>query len=419
MNKNRLITNTFLLIIFYFPIHATFSCLYLHYKLKQMPNDSENKQIDWEKLYPFTQKRDKTISYSFDLFEKLNRKFKSKTSKFEEKFNKYLPYKYKICEIQMLFEKLLGKYLFLEYDGMVILNNGYLKYWSKNKTYKNALTKTLNLCNFVKNIGSDLVFIICPRKNSKSDNQLPLGLKDINNVSCDEFLVALNNNNIKTFVLREAHQRYFKSQYDIFFKTDHHWKPSAGLWASSEICKYLNDKFYWEINTSLLNKDNFKITTLPNFFLGSQGKKITLSYTEPKDFELINPLYETSFQRICPEWKNVSGSFKEVIFCEKHIDKKDYYNLNPYDLYLNGNKSYLRLINNSEYAYNKKVLLIRDSFSCVVSPFLALCLKDLTMIDPRLFKGSIHTLIKIEKFDLVIIIYNTNSLISSKFFEFD
>ena len=383
-----------------------------------MPKDSNNKQIDWEKLYPFTQKRVETISNSLDFIEKLNSKFKSKIAMFEEKFNKYFPHKFYICEIQMAFEKFLGKNLFLEYEGTVVLNNGYLDYYGKNSNPSYALKNTIKLHEFIKIHNTEFVFVIYPCKNSKFDNQLPKGLKDNINYVCDVFLQELNKREIKTLDLRENARIDFKSQYDMFFRTDHHWKPSTGLWAAKEIFKYFNKQLNWDINTSLLDKENFKITKLPNYFLGSQGKKVTLSYVEPDDFEIIEPYYDTNFQRFCPEWGNASGSFKNIMFDKHHIKIDDYYSSNPYCFYLNKDMAYLRIINNCKYPYNKKVLLIKDSFNLVVAPFLALGIKDLTLIDIRHFNGSIRTLIEKEKFDLVLIAYNTSMITGEKNFNF-
>lgn len=401
--KNIIITVIFVFILFYFFINSVFTCF------KKFKTKNINSKINYEKIYPHFQKNKQKNSYICFWKNKYN-KIKDTIASIERGISNSIPYKYKICELQMILEKYIGKNIFLEYDGTVVLNNKYLDYWFKTNSITKALQCIQEFNNFIKN-KSDFIFVMYPSKNSKYDNQLPIGLKDNNNKTSDQFLNSLNINNIKTLDLREKVLNDYSSQYEMFFVTDHHWKPSAGLWAAKEICKELNNSLKWEIDISLLNKSKFQNIILPNYFLGTQGKKLTLSYAKTEDFEIIEPLYETSFQRICPEWSETSGTFKEVMFSEKYLEELNIYDKFTYKFYLNGDMSYLRLINNSNKAINKKVLLIRDSFNSVVSPFLSLCIKDLTMLDVRYFSGSVKTLLLKEKYDLVIIAYNSNCLV--------
>ena len=423
MNKNKIISNIFFIVLVYFPIYATYSYLLSHYELKSFTT----KKIDWEKLYPFSHKineiKKNKITY-INYLERINSKLKNKTANIEKKFNNYLPYKYKLSEIQMSISKLLGMNLFLEYDGLVILNNGFLDLYKKDCSFTNSSTKTLDLHNFIKNLHTNFIFVIYPRKNSKYDNQLPKGLKDNKNIACDEFLSVLNKNKVDTLDLRENITKDYKSQYDMFFRTDHHWKPSSGLWAAREISKKINSLLDWEIDTSLLNNEIFKETIIPNFFLGSQGRKITLAYVEPDNFSILEPNHDTNYKRICPTWgQDKTGSFSQVMFDYNRIESCDYYTKfpTPYYFYLHSDIPYLRLINNSKNIYDKKVCLIKDSFNNVVAPFLSLGIKDLTLLDTRYFTGSIRTFLEKEKFDLVILAYNVDAILlgESKLFKFD
>ena len=406
MNKNRIITYFFILVLFYFQIHG----VYLSLKAQIYPDDLNikinNKIIDWKKLYPFSTQLSKDVDILTSLDNK-NNKIKDKLRYVGNYFSAHIPYRIKICEIQMAFEKILGKNLFIEFDRLVVLNNGYLDFVKKKYDYSHAVNNTFKLFDFLNNLKIDFVFAVYPSKNSKFDNQLPKGLTDNVNIMCDEFINILNNKKIKTLDLRENVKNEYKSQYDMFFKTDHHWKPSAGLWAAKEISSYLNNELKWKINTSLFERSKFSITTIANLFLGSQGKKITLAYTKPDDFEIIEPLYLTDFKRFCPQLENAKGSFKDVMINKQYI-KRNFYKVSPYNYYLNDEMAYLRFINNSDYAYNKKVLLIKDSFNLVVAPFFALGIKDLTLLDIRYFTGSVRTFIEKGKYDLVLVAYNAS-----------
>ena len=223
MTRNKIITLIFTIIIFYFPICAINS--YIQTLTK--PNTLKSQKINWEKFYPFTQNKEENTTNRFNTIEKINSKFRSKTTNIEEKFSNFLPFRCKLSEIQMQISKLFGVKLFLEYDGLVVMNNDYLEYWKKYKSPQKAFEDILGFVEFLNSNKTDFVYVQFPCKNYKYDNQLPIGLKDNNNITCDEFINLLNQNVIKTLDLRNKIDEYSKSQYDMFFKTDHHWKPSA------------------------------------------------------------------------------------------------------------------------------------------------------------------------------------------------
>ena len=93
---------------------------------------------------------------------------------------------------------------------------------------------------------------------------------------------------------------------------------------------------------------------------------------------------------------------------KSHIDKIDYYHKKAYEYYSNGDQPLIKYINYSTQKLNKKIIIIRDSFNSVVTPFLALIAKELIIVDPRYFNGSIKTLIKQEKPDIVILAYEAS-----------
>jgi hypothetical protein len=59
---------------------------------------------------------------------------------------------------------------------------------------------------------------------------------------------------------------------------------------------------------------------------------------------------------------------------------------------------------------DKKVLLVRDSFACAFTPFLAQSCAQLDTIDMRAFQGTIAQYIVESKPDIVLFLYNTSAL---------
>ena len=104
--------------------------------------------------------------------------------------------------------------------------------------------------------------------------------------------------------------------------------------------------------------------------------------------------------------------------------KKDYYKINTYATFSGGDFR-LQIIKNNLNANGKKVLLIRDSFACVVAPFLALQTSELHVCDVRDYeyyvgdKLNIDEYIKEIKPDYVIVLYTGVSRIEELHGKYD
>ena len=61
-----------------------------------------------------------------------------------------------------------------------------------------------------------------------------------------------------------------------------------------------------------------------------------------------------------------------------------------------------KYVNTDESAANINILLLTDSYSVVVSPFLACSYSNIDEIDLRIFDGSLETFVKENNYDLVI-----------------
>lgn len=364
-----------------------------------------NKQnYNFAKQYPFETVTKPKGTKTNLIIQKLKKTPKIIDNLLKESF----PKRETIAEIQSAINKTLGVNLFLEFGYTYFLNNKYLAYnypYRKPEMAINAI-KELNI--FCKQQDINFSFILYPCKNCKYDPQLPPGIKDNNNKTADELILNLIKQDINCFDLRNELFNNTSSHYENFFVTDHHWKPSTGLWSAKKIVEKLNCQYNLNINTELLSKENFNIKTLENQMFGSQGKKVTMAYAQPENLEIITPKYYTKFNRVSPTWSDAKGRiFKEVMFEYSHINPINYYHKDAYAYYSNGDLPFVKYENLLANT-NLKILWIRDSFSRVVTPFIALCVKDLFIIDPRYFNGSIETLIKTEKPDLVILAYEAS-----------
>ena len=317
--------------------------------------------------------------------------------------------KTKFIELNGLFNKLLDKKVVDDVDksyNVAKLNNGFLAFTNPKIDITDYANKMSDFNEYLSQRNIPLLYVQAPYKISKYDPQLPTGFMNYTNENDDNLLAALSKSNVKTLDLREEIVKDNLSHYDMFFKTDHHWIPEAGFWAAKKISYLLRDTYNFSIDEENYNINNYNIETYKNWFLGSQGKRVGVTYGGDDDIDVITPKFNTDFNFSVPaSGINRSGEFKDTMFSYNLISKKDYYNLSPYEAYIGGNYD-LNLITNNNNPNNKRILLVRDSFSCAMSPFLAMSCKNLDIIDLRYFTASIKSYIDKNKPDVVIFMYS-------------
>lgn len=216
---------------------------------------------------------------------------------------------------------------------------------------------------------------------------------------------------------------------DVFYRTDHHWKPEIGLWASGAICNTLQERYGFTYDPNWTDPDNYTTINYPHYFLGSYGKKTGTYFSRggAEDFHLLLPDFETNLVESQPFKKETrTGSFSDTVLYMSRISRKDYYNKNPYATYSGGDYR-LQIFKNKLNPDGAKVLMIRDSYACVVAPFLCLNTAELHTVDVRNYsyyvgeKLNVHDYIQTFDPDYVLVLYTdaVNLASSSGKYDFD
>lgn len=227
-------------------------------------------------------------------------------------------------------------------------------------------------------------FLYCEIPEKSAYEVLPPNYPAYSAQNQDIYLQAILSSDIPTFISSAMFKEQGLKGDDIFFKTDHHWTPKAGFFVHSGICKELKERYGFEYNSQYTDLNNYNIKTYENWFLGSYGKKCGTYFTGSRvdDFDLITPKFETDFTEEIPVKNSIrNGSFEDTLLYKEYL-AKDYYIFNNYITYSGGDFRLQKIINN-KIENGKKILVIRSSFGCVVTPFLALHAKELHVIDTR------------------------------------
>ncbi len=324
-----------------------------------------------------------------------------------------------------LSQKVAGNRCVYEQEGavskVVKLDDGSITFvMDKENNLPQKAEKISDFNKKLKSQGLDLLYVQLPFKINKFEKGLPTGVEDYSNENADVILAGLDDRGVETFDLREEIAKEFSDYPPLFFKTDHHWKPETGLWAANKIAGKLNSDFGFSIDTSLLEKDRFAVTTYKEQFLGSMGKRVGIYYAGTDDFSLILPRYQTDmscdYSRSNGMTFERSGSFEDTWIFRDNL-KKDYFKTNTYVTYSGGDFPLLTFRNN--LIEGKKILVLRDSYSCVVTPFLSLvACAEMHVIDPRMYQGSIADYVEAFQPDAVLLLYNPGAFKEDVFFKF-
>jgi hypothetical protein len=251
------------------------------------------------------------------------------------------------------------------------------------------------------------LYVQAPYKISEYDDIAISGALDFSNQNADNLINRLEDAGIEYYDIRQTIHDNNMYNHDLFYKTDHHWLTTTGLWAAQNILNVCNDRYGWNAELSLLDTNQFEYKIYKDWFLGSQGKKVTMAHCEPDDFVLLYPNYETRFHYYVPDKRIDTVADYSIVYDMSQVEECDYYNKDPYGVCNYGNRPLIQ-IENMLKVDNHKILIIHDSFGNSLISCLALAEKNIDSLDIRYFNGSVRTYIKEHKPDLVIVMYNAS-----------
>lgn len=305
-----------------------------------------------------------------------------------------------------------------EGKDVILLNDGSLSF---------ALSKydTSNITDKIKILNDDLsqhdipfLYVQLPFKISKYETQLPYDIDDYSNQNTDNLMEKLEENDIDIMDMRDSFYNDHLKSSEIFFKTDHHWKPEGALIGAKYITTYLNENYNFDFDIEKLDLKNYNKNTYYKWFLGSQGKRVGKYYNGIDNINIFTPKFETDYVFEAPTYNIVKkGTFEKTLLNYDNINIKDLYDKNAYVTYIGADYD-LNIIHNNMVQNNNKILLIRDSFSCTLVPFLSTIVQELHTIDLRYYKDkTLQEYIKEIQPDIVIFALNPSMYQSSTILE--
>ncbi len=300
-------------------------------------------------------------------------------------------------------------------NGVIKLNNGYLfttiDYCSDEKILEYA-NKTEKLNNYLKRRGTHMVYMATPYTSSKYDPQLPIGVTDFGNDNVDRYINAIKSKGVDVLDIRERMYNDGINQYDMMYRTDHHWNTEAGLYAYGVLEDYIVDKTGCQVDPRVADKENYTITKYEKWHLGSRGQRTGMYFAGIDDFDFIVPNFNTILQ---DDYGNI-GTVQELMFNTTSLSSRDYTSRYTYDSVLGGTVNHYVNLN----SYNDlKVLIVSDSFAKAMNQYLAMGMREIKYIYDQDDDELTPEMIEEYDPDIVIMMYYSENFIdNSKTFAF-
>ncbi len=270
-------------------------------------------------------------------------------------------------------------------SDVYIAKDHYLINRFKTNVNQDKIIKTLNkFQNNNPNINIEM--LLSPTSTSINEDKLPK--HNINESELDIINYYYNNLNFKTIdiynILKEE-----KDNYQLFYKTDHHWTSYGAYFAYKQYCIDNNITYY--------NLDDLNITKVSDNFLGTLYSKVFTDKKYADDIYKINTLdYDVTIKYL--------NKITDDFYQEKYLKEKDKYS------YFLGNNEPIIEITNNKIDNKEKLLIIKDSYANSFIPLIANHYQIIIVIDPRYYNLNISDYIKDNNIKNVLFLYNINNI---------
>lgn len=174
---------------------------------------------------------------------------------------------------------------------------------------------------------------------------------------------------------------------DCFYRTDHHWTSAGAFRAYETYGKQLR----------IPVREDFQKESIPGF-QGSTYSRSGLWLTPEESVELW-----TGSENLTVE---IGEETRDGVFWRENLQKED-----KYTVFLGGNHPLVRIHNPEQQG---KLLVIRDSFSNCLGPFLGESFGEVVLVDLRYYKQPVSALCRQEDFDRVLVCYGLHNFMTDQ-----
>lgn len=337
-------------------------------------------------------------------------------------YNDSLPWKSTYITANGAFQRLMG---LRNVNDRYRLDNGQLTYVIPEMDVTVPVENTLAFRDALAEMGIPYGYVNTLFKLDPQDKQLPPGIADYSDRNADRFLAALEEHNVPVLDLRRREQAQGLDHYSLYFVTDHHWTPEAGFWGYTQVAQWLESlDSSFGVNPVFTQESSYHHTVYEDIFCGSAARRVGPLYAGLDDITVITPKFDTALTLTQSDLFR-QGSYEETLLFYDHLTRENMLENAVYSVYLGEDQPEIRICNQSRQqnldpqSTPKRLLILKDSSVLVLAPYLALSYDEVTLIDLRLFGGSLLDYIAQYQPDMVLTIYNPGAFEAHNLAMFD
>ena len=179
----------------------------------------------------------------------------------------------------------------------------------------------------------------------------------------------------------------------IFYRTDHHWTTLGAFYGANALLEALGKE--------PLKENNFTPETASDSFNGTLYSQSGIHWLEPDTME-----FWVAEEGLTVTSLRTGKEEPAALYDRTYLEKKD-----KYSSFLGGNQP-LCVIRNENVTDGSKLLLVRDSYSDALAPFLAQRFSEVHLLDLRYYRAPVSAYAAENGIGDIAVVYSVQNFIS-------
>ena len=242
----------------------------------------------------------------------------------------------------------------------------------------------------VDNVDVPVYFGIIPSSSEIWSDRLPKGAPTADEKAIiDTLYDTVQTYTIDLYSALEAHK-----DEEIYYRTDHHWTSLGAYYGYTALMEAMG--------MEPIPLDESAKVTVSDSFYGTIFSSSGVRWVAPDHIDRYisgDGLKVTSYFDSTP----TEGS----LYVDSYLDKKD-----KYSSFLGGNQPLCVI--QTQHTDAPKVLVIRDSYTDSLAPFLTQNFSEIHLFDPRMNLNSVKAYVEENQIDQVVVLYSISNFVSTK-----